>query len=455
MNFSNVTMTSKHFQEGQLRKSASSSSLRGKGRSSLLLCEDSGYSSDSSSASASSSRQKLNNHNASKDSLDIFPTPVNWKRNLRCISTPVNSLGSKCDEPQSPKVSTFSRCNSTPINELRCFKDLKSPGVAPIEGPLLRSKTCPNYSSESSLNLLLNISSSSEYSKTNTSDSVQRKTPSKVSEKSYYLSLRSPLKSPFKLFKKPKSVGDVSDCAFSDPEVKERTVKALFRNKETDKVIISTQKTPPKFGSNILMRMMEDASYLLPKIFSYLADEDLIKVSHVCKQLRHIIHGNTKLKCRKFLFIDKKKEELEKIGKENFKQKCATPSSSEFAVSTPRKHFQQLQNSVTFSPQKQQPSPSKPLTRFDKFVKEGKKLLPGESQTKCAHCQNPARITVSDSKAVCTDSKCGYIYCTRCLMPIHEKPSDCVSLKPRSRSSVSSSASKLFSKAYKKRLRRL
>lgn len=75
-------MNSKQLQEGQLRKSASSTSLRAKGVSSLNICEDSGYSSDSSSASASSSRQKL--INASKDSLEYFPTPnVNWKSNSR------------------------------------------------------------------------------------------------------------------------------------------------------------------------------------------------------------------------------------------------------------------------------------------------------------------------------------------------------------------------------------
>lgn len=233
---------------------------------------------------------------------------------FRFTSTPVNSWKSKCDEPQSPKVSAISRCNSTPINELRCYKNLESPDVAPIEGPLLRSKTCPNYSSESSLNLLLNISNSSESSKANTSDSVITKTPSKVSEKKLYISLRSPLKSPFKLFKKPKSVEDVSNNVFSDPEVKERTVKALFRSKETDKIVIISPKISPKVG-NIFTRMMGDASYLLPKIFSYLSDEDLVNVSHVCRQLRHIIHGNSKLKCRKLLFIDKKKEELEKVGK--------------------------------------------------------------------------------------------------------------------------------------------
>ncbi|ROT83635.1 hypothetical protein C7M84_023168 [Penaeus vannamei] len=204
-------------------------------------------------------------------------------------------------------------------------------------------------------------------------------------------------------------------------------------------------------SQNVLVRLLQEADYIVEEILKYLPPRDLIRLSHVNRQLRQIILGHNISNARRLAYINSFKREREHQGKENFKLKRLNTeaSLSGFLPLSPRKPLTNLQNRTQESPKKQPPSPIRTLSQ--RFMEEGRKLPQGEQLQKCVKCKAPAKVQKSSFRAVCSKATCGYDYCTRCLLQSHRKPQECPVLKARPRSS----RGLISSKSCKRNLRRL
>ncbi|XP_063604876.1 F-box only protein 43-like [Penaeus indicus] len=204
-------------------------------------------------------------------------------------------------------------------------------------------------------------------------------------------------------------------------------------------------------SQNVLVRLLHEADYLVEELLKYLPVRDLIRLSHVNRQLRQIVLGHNVSNKRRLAYIKSFKSEKEHCGKENFKLKRLNTEAtvSGFVPLSPRKPLTNLQNRRQESPKKQPPSPIRTLSQ--RFMEEGCKLPQGEQLQKCVKCKAPAKVQKSSFRAVCSKATCGYDYCTRCLLQSHRKPQECPVLKARPRST----RGLISSKSCKRNLRRL
>ncbi|XP_047479604.1 F-box only protein 43-like [Penaeus chinensis] len=204
-------------------------------------------------------------------------------------------------------------------------------------------------------------------------------------------------------------------------------------------------------SQNVLVRLLNEADYLVEELLKYLPARDLIRFSHVNRQLRQIVLGHNVSNKRRLAYINSFKREKEHCGKENFRLKRLNTEAtvSGFVPLSPRKPLSNLQNHRQESPKKPPPSPIRTLSQ--RFMEEGCKLPQGEQLQKCVKCKAPAKVQKSSFRAVCSKATCGYDYCTRCLLQSHRKPQDCPVLKARPRST----RGLISSKSCKRNLRRL
>ncbi|XP_053648669.1 F-box only protein 5-like [Cherax quadricarinatus] len=206
-----------------------------------------------------------------------------------------------------------------------------------------------------------------------------------------------------------------------------------------------------KKPSNVLIRMLKEADYLVYKVLKYMSGEDLLHLSHVNKQLRDTILQDKGLDRRRMAFINGRRKDLEHVGKENFKLKNCEQAGTSFGTLSPRKELSAIHNICAPSPKKASPSFTiKSLTLSERFIEEGQRLPQGEELQKCVKCKAPAKVLKPHQRAVCSRKTCGYDYCTRCHLSYHLKPQDCSVLKPRTRQ-----GSGIFSNKCKRSLRRL
>ncbi|XP_063888012.1 F-box only protein 43-like isoform X2 [Scylla paramamosain] len=207
---------------------------------------------------------------------------------------------------------------------------------------------------------------------------------------------------------------------------------------------ITRLRKPP----TVFIRLLKEADYLARRVLRYLSGEDLLRLSHVNQQLRDLIVKDKVLNSRRTSYLNARRSDHDRVGKENVKLKRLTEgTSSAYRTLSPRKQLSAIQNLSNTSAPK---SPEKVITLAERFMQVGKNLTKGEELQKCVKCKSPAVVHKSQHRATCSRKVCGYDYCTNCHLTFHRRPHDCPVLRPRTRQ-----ASGIFSLKCKRNLRRL
>lgn len=68
-------------------------------------------------------------------------------------------------------------------------------------------------------------------------------------------------------------------------------------------------------SQNVLVRLLHEADYLVEELLKYLPAQDLIRLSHVNRQLRQIVLGHNVSNARRLAYINRLKREREHHGK--------------------------------------------------------------------------------------------------------------------------------------------
>jgi len=211
-----------------------------------------------------------------------------------------------------------------------------------------------------------------------------------------------------------------------------------------------------------IVRHLYERNIDLGYIFTFLSPGDLCKVATV-SQLWNLALTSSKHEDRRVNFVAIMRIEQENIGvKLSLRSKLMSPrrvmqevANINFLSPNSGKRDRDLASSVIVSPSK---------FRHKLFVDEASKLSPGERLVHCPLCTSPSRVTTpsippqptnSCQQAMCSSSKCRFVFCPMCQCEVHEGRSCRVTRTGTGHSYKVTRAGAVTSKKSKARLRRL